>query len=80
MPITETFKEKISDDMRTYRRGVFMNPLMDFINSDNNTLVYKCVDNKEKINCVTSLKQYIARHDLALVVWSKKNNVYVIKG
>lgn len=79
MPVTETLKERIPEDMRGYRRGVFVTPLMDFVNSDDKTLIYKCVDQREKINCSTSLKQFIAKHDLNLVVWSRQNNVYVIK-
>lgn len=79
MAVTETLREKMPDEMRAYRKGVFMNPLNDFMKSEDKTLIYKCVDEREKLNCLTSLRQYIKKHDLNLVIWTKKNNVYVIK-
>lgn len=80
MALTETYKEKMdASEVRGYRRRVFLDPLLAFMESADQTLVYKCIDKNEKTNCSTSVKQYIRNHDLNMVVWTKKNDVYVIK-
>ena len=75
----ESYKEKMTPERRKYRKMVYLKPLLDFMETENETLKYKCADNQEATNCSASLKAYIEKNDLTLAVWRKRNEVFVIK-
>lgn len=76
-----TLKETMEKPNRKdYKKGVYCEPLMAFVDSDQGTLKYSFTNGKDASICATSVHQYIRKHDLNLVVWRKKNDVYVIKG
>ena len=80
MEIT-TYKDVVEQPARRkYRKGVYSDPLMEFVDSDNGTLKFSFSNKYDMTQCSSAVRQYIRKHDLNLVVWCKKNDVFVIKG
>ena len=78
---TTTYKEIMErPNRRNYRKGVYCEPLMRFIESSDGTLKYSFTNRNEASQCGSAVRQFIKKHDLNLVVWSRYNDIYVIKG
>lgn len=71
-------KEKAEKPLRE-SRGKYFDILYDFIESDNQTLIYDLSNIKEATYCKQSLQYTIKKRDLDLCVWKKNSSVYVIK-
>lgn len=80
MEITTTKEVAQKPNKREYRKGVYSEPLVAFMDSDQGTLKFAFTDSKDATLCMSALRQYIAKHNLNAVTWRKHNCVYVIKG
>lgn len=80
MEITTTKEVAERPSKRKYRKGIYAEPLRDFMESDQGTLKYMLGNAKETSVCYTAITTFIKRHDLNAVAWRRNNTVYVIKG
>lgn len=72
------FKEKAEKPNRD-KSGKWKNILMEFIESDNQTLKVNCTDENEAKQCRSAFNQLIKKNNLGLVIWKKNYSVIVIK-
>ena len=73
---TEMLREKLEPEKKG---GKYADPLMEFLNSDNQTLVYTCASAREADVCATSIRALIKKRKLNVVFWKKNYQIYVIK-
>lgn len=72
------FKEKAEKPNRD-KSGKWKNILMEFIESDNQTLKVNCTDENEVKRCRSAFDHLIRKDNLGLVIWKKNCTVIVIK-
>ena len=75
-----TYKEKLDAEIKPYKRNYFSDPLNSFLQSDDMSMIFTFPNIQEARECVNAVKQYKIRHDLNVVIYKKRNKVYVIKG
>ena len=76
----ETLKKRIEPEKYWARKSKYQEPLANFVQSDDMTLIFKCSNVSETQSCRAAVRKQINDRNLNLVVWSKNCTVYVIKG
>lgn len=77
MEVNMTYEEYIPERKE---KGKYSYAIEDFLKSDKKTLIFSCTNPVELRKCAAAVRRYNRVKSLGLCIWSKGNQVYVIKG
>ena len=74
----EMLDEELKPEFR--KRDKYLSAVLDFLDSQQKTLLFKFRTKEETDNCYCTLLSYRRKRNMNIVVWKKNYDVMVIKG